>query len=392
MSLDYEDFLSILSSNKLNIKSEYNTWKVICEWVSFEKENRHDYLDELIYKCLRFGRLDEHFIETFIFECELFTKLSHAIQSGIKHFIRNVLHNSKQTTIYSFDLSDSSWVVHFSPREIEPSDTEHLLVCVDSKNGSTEFYDSQHNTWNPSPLTLKVTNNQENFKLALLGPKSNILCALGGSDKNSSFPNEMWSRSFDHPSVPWTAYKETIIQSRESFSSVVHNNNDIYVFGGMLKSSTTSSSTQVPLRTCELYDRELNQWTTVAPMNIARCNSSAAVFNGYIYVAGGNTGKKLAVRSVEKYDPHSDSWSEVAPMATSRSDFVLTPFAGRLWAIGGVGEDNQLLLMSAAESYDPLSDSWRAETVRCDKRRWRHAALEFNGELYVVGSKKKKGV
>ncbi|KAH9402915.1 hypothetical protein TYRP_015679 [Tyrophagus putrescentiae] len=69
-------------------------------------------------------------------------------------------------------------------------------------------------------------------------------------------------------------------------------------------------------------------------------------------------------------------------MRTARSHFALTPFAGRLWAIGGLGDDKQAL--SSVESYDFKSNKWKPEES-LNTGRIGHSAIEFNGELYVVG-------
>ncbi|KAH9392024.1 hypothetical protein TYRP_022295 [Tyrophagus putrescentiae] len=163
-------------------------------------------------------------------------------------------------------------------------------------------------------------------------------------------------------------------QCRKEFCSVVLNDT-IYALGGW-------DNNDHPLCSCERYDSQLNEWSTVADMNRVRACASAAVINGCIYVAGG-----WNERSVSKYCPETDTWREVAPMTTGRHFFALTSFAGRLWAIGGLGGDDQPL--SSCESYDPVTDTWREEAPLKEWRRY-HAAMEFNGELYVIGGFAKK--
>ncbi|KAH9392756.1 Kelch-like protein 10 [Tyrophagus putrescentiae] len=157
-------------------------------------------------------------------------------------------------------------------------------------------------------------------------------------------------------------------QSRKEFYSVVLNDT-IYALGGRDNNNDR-------LRSCERYDSQLNEWSTVADMNSYRENASAAVINGCIYVAGGG-----GARSVSKYCPETDTWREVAPMTTARWNLTLTPFAGRLWAIGGRDGGH---LLSSCESYDPVTDTWQKEAPM-KEGRWRHTAIEFNGKLYVVG-------
>ena len=262
-------------------------------------------------------------------------------------------------------ISSPKTAVHFVTKN-----AKQLLVCIDIHDGSVQFYDTKHHSWHSSPVSLLLPNeHHENFKLALFG---SMLYAFGGKDKNNETTNQMWSRDLSDPSSQWTA-SANMKQNRTGFCTVVFNDT-IYALGGW-------DNNNDPLRSCERYCSQLNEWSTVADMNSDRYYASAAVINGCIYVAGG-VNKEGISKSVSKYCPETDTWSEVAPMTTQRYDFTLTPFAGRLWAIGGLGSNGQSLC--SCESYDPVTDTWREEAPM-KGRRWEHAAIEFNGELYVVG-------
>lgn len=61
------------------------------------------------------------------------------------------------------------------------------------------------------------------------------------------------------------------------------------------------------------------------------------------------------LRSVEAYDPNLDEWKTIAPMNVKRSRVALTANMGKLFAIGGYdGESN----LSTVEVYDPAHDTW----------------------------------
>ncbi|KAH9393179.1 hypothetical protein TYRP_022040, partial [Tyrophagus putrescentiae] len=248
-------------------------------------------------------------------------------------------------------------------KKIANKPTEKLLVCLNSKNNSIEFYDSQHKNWHSSPVSLQLPSKQSIAQLALLG---SMLYAFGGEDGKKA-SKQMWSRDLSNPSSQWTT-RQDMKQSREGFCSVVLNDT-IYALGGWIGKHRLCS--------CERYCSQLNEWSTVADMNCNRLGASAAVINGCIYVAGGWDG--ICLKSVCKYCPETDTWREVAPMTTGRCYFALTPFAGRLWAIGGWSG----YPLSSCESYDPVTDTWREE-AEIKEGRYSHAAIEFNGELYVV--------
>ncbi len=332
---DFETILKIFSSDKLKNENQFTIWQVMHDWIKFDTVNRLKYFEQLLKNGLSFDNFPQQFVESYIFRSDIFKKLSLEFQNNIKDYV-----NKKP---------------------------KPLLVCIDKANGLVEIYDPQHNSWHTSPVSLPLPKTQTNYRLSLLG---SMLYAFSGIDDKTNATNEMWSRDLSDPSSQWTA-RADMKQSRWCFCSVVLNDT-IYALGG-------KNYYNHYLRSCERYDRQLNEWSTVADMKSGRDGASAAVINGCIYVAGGwNRG---VFKSVSKYCPETDTWREVAPMTTKRYVFSLTPFAGRLWAIGGKGGDFQPL--SSCESYDPVTDTWREEAPMKGVR-WRHEAIEFNGELYVV--------
>ncbi len=314
-------------------------------------------------------------------------ELSIAVQCGLKDFINNAFQKFKQTTADNVDLLNPSCDTHFRERGIYlTAKIKHLLVCVDREKGLAEFYDHHLHSWHASPVLLNLPNNQSDFHLALLGTDQSMLYAFGGWNTRGRPTKRLWRRNLsDLDSSQWTA-KAHMNYSRSAFASVFINDN-IYVLGG--KHIKNDSFYDCPIRICELYYRSFNHWTTVEPMNSCRVNASAAVLNGCIYIAGGWTGEEVE-KSVEKYDLKSlcQRWILVAPMNTARYHFVLTPFDGRLWAIGGKSkEGDDIQPLRSCESYDLVTDTWREEAPMKEGRDG-HAAIEFNGELYVVGGEK----
>ncbi len=312
------------------------------DWMKVDTFNRLTHFKILIIKCLQIESLQLQFVENNIFQSDIFRLLPLEFQQNLKKFIIN---------------------------------TKSLLVCIDRIDGLVQFYNPKQKSWHTSPVSLQLPNEQKYFQLALFG---SMLYAFGGEDGDENALNQMWSRDLSDPSSQWTA-KADMKQSRELFCSVVLNDT-IYALGGV-------DTNDHLLLSCERYSSQLNEWSTVANMNIERIDASAAVINGCIYVAG-ERNKEGVLKSVSKYCPETDTWREVAPMTTGRYSFALTPFDGRLWAIGGVDGDHHQL--SSCESYDPVTDTWREEAPM-KEGRWGHAAIEFNGELYVVGGSKSAG-
>lgn len=205
--------------------------------------------------------------------------------------------------------------------------------------------------------------------------------AFGGrNDKNNTL-NLVWCRNLRNPISQWTA-KTPMNKSRNNFASVVFEN-IIYVFGGNFNGNNLKN---LILRSCERYDSQHNQWSTIESMIVARKNASAAVYNSCIYIAGGINAYGETEQTVEMYDPQTDTWSQVASMITARSHFALTLFFNRIWAIGGMGANKQSLHL--VESYDSVLGRWKKEES-LNIVRIGHSAIEFNEKLYVAGGYKK---
>jgi kelch-like protein 8 len=71
------------------------------------------------------------------------------------------------------------------------------------------------------------------------------------------------------------------------------------------------------VQTVERYDVDLNQWSTVAPMNVQRGGVGVAALGKYLYAVGGNDGTS-SLDSCERFDPHLNKWTLVARMVHRR--------------------------------------------------------------------------
>ncbi|KAH9392680.1 hypothetical protein TYRP_005765, partial [Tyrophagus putrescentiae] len=129
----------------------------------------------------------------------------------------------------------------------------------------------------------------------------------------------------------------------------------------------------------ELYENK--KWSEIEIIKNARKYASIVVHNNCIYIAGGINSEGSLEKIVEKYDSKTEKLEPIESMITARRNFSLVLYKNRLWAIGGI-DDN--LPISSVESYDFDKDDWKTEPPLNDTR-YNHAAIEFEGELYVVG-------
>jgi hypothetical protein len=84
----------------------------------------------------------------------------------------------------------------------------------------------------------------------------------------------------------------------------------------------------------EVYNPTSEQWSTVAPMPLARTGMVAVAVDHLIYVIGGGR-LSQALTSVHIYDTSNDSWSEGPSLLEGRVRFAAAKVAGTMFAIGG---------------------------------------------------------
>lgn len=68
------------------------------------------------------------------------------------------------------------------------------------------------------------------------------------------------------------------------------------------------------LSSVECYDPASNEWTSVAPLNIARAGHQCCVVDDSIYAIGGRQSiyGELPAIEIEKYDQRSNKWTIVS--------------------------------------------------------------------------------
>ncbi len=59
--------------------------------------------------------------------------------------------------------------------------------------------------------------------------------------------------------------------------------------------------------------------------------------------------------STEKYDPDLDTWTELKPMNVARRSPGVVAYRSKIYVVGGMGRHDDL---KSAEVYDPILGTW----------------------------------
>ncbi|XP_031481065.1 F-box/kelch-repeat protein At1g67480-like [Nymphaea colorata] len=105
------------------------------------------------------------------------------------------------------------------------------------------------------------------------------------------------------------------------------------------------------------YDCRLNRWSTLAKMNVARCDFASAEVDGLVYVVGGYGADGQNLPTAEAYDPGQDKWTLIGSMRSPRWGSFAFSFDGKLYVMGGrssftIGNSRFI------DVYDPKCGSW----------------------------------
>ena len=92
-------------------------------------------------------------------------------------------------------------------------------------------------------------------------------------------------------------------------------------------------------------------------MAVRRMAVGVAVLDGKLYAVGGYGENDDLLSLVERYDPATNAWEPVATTASARDEFALAVLDGKLYAVGG---QSDVGLLSSVERYDPALNALEA--------------------------------
>ncbi len=157
-------------------------------------------------------------------------------------------------------------------------------------------------------------------------------------------------------------------------------NGKIYVAGGYFFGMYLVSSNAL-----DVYDPEMDTWTTKTPMPTAVHSCSSAVVNNKIYVMENSLNDHVGSLN-QIYDTEADSWSYgrsipvgVAGAAAAATTAVFAP--KRIYLIGGATATN-----SSNQVYNPENDTWSIGAQILTERNYLGVAV-VEDVLYAVGGR-----
>ena len=173
-----------------------------------------------------------------------------------------------------------------------------------------------------------------------------------------------------------------MLQARDQFTGGVINGK-IYVFGG------NGDPNGFNLKTTEVYDPALNQWSALAANEHNGGQGveeiSSAVLNSKLYAFGafGSGTSNGVLNFDEEYDPATNSWRSLMPKPTTVASATAVAYNGEIYSFGGYKKDTSQA-NNVVEAYNPITNTWR--TVTTMPVYIEGAAIAVVGDMaYVIG-------
>lgn len=165
---------------------------------------------------------------------------------------------------------------------------------------TVQRYSPATNTWETISPMMQA---REGHCLIACG---SFVYAIGGSCGQDNSEVLKGVERYDPPLDSW--FPVSPMKTQRYGACGVELNQKIYVFGGQLNVYTDGPTIQTNFRTSEVYCPRLDQWNTIADLNIPRLRSCAAAVGHRIYVFGGYLHGSY-LDSVECYDSRKGTWT-----------------------------------------------------------------------------------
>ncbi len=193
---------------------------------------------------------------------------------------------------------------------------------------------------------------------------------VAGGFRNGFFSlNELWR--YQPASNTWSQLQG--MPGIRDHAMMVAFKGHLYFFGGFISGGGIGPAQSNTWR----YDPDLNQWTVLTPMPMARAAGGAVVIGEHIYVAGGDMNGFIS-----RYSPAEDSWEVFAVTDPfGRDHSAVVAFQGELWIMGG---RNGLSAHTGVYIFDPITQAGRIGP-EMNIARSGNAADVVGGRIVVAG-------
>ncbi|XP_076306111.1 alpha-scruin [Tachypleus tridentatus] len=214
-----------------------------------------------------------------------------------------------------------------------------------------------------------------------------VVLALGGI--NTARPDEYLNSSsvfIYHPDRnKWNFY--TTMMEPRTYHAAAYFHKRVYVFGGYNPLHCKKGKMQATATTFQLTVHT-KQWRKRADMQFARAYHNVTVMDERIFVFGGKDSSGEILAAVEMYEPELDQWTTLASIPEPLMGSAITNSEGLIYVIGGVTTTKEKKpesnLSNKIFCFDPLNNKWYRKPSLASPRAF-CAATTQNKKIWIWG-------
>lgn len=350
LNLTPDRLVEIISSDFLDTgkEGEHVVLSAVINWISVNPVERRPHLSQLI-KHIRFPKFSQEALLNIENDFPLIKSESAAkdllIEALKYHLYKTSVNSSTLHFCQSQTFSELNLESPFDSKDVPPR------PCV--LQDISQVFD--------------LSNSR--FRERIPRIRQKCLVVVGGQAPKAVRHCEY----FNFSTNKWSEFVWKLPSKRCRFGIAIVNGL-IYAIGGF--------NGEFRVRTVDVFDPKLNQWSKCASLEARRSTLGACVLDGLIYAIGGFDGT-IGLQSAEVYNPITRSWRSIASMSTRRSSVAVAALNGLLYAVGGYdGASRQCL--SSVECYSPELNKW-TNIGNMSQRRSGAGVCILDGKLYAIG-------
>jgi N-acetylneuraminic acid mutarotase len=245
----------------------------------------------------------------------------------------------------------------------------------------SDVYDPAADRWSPiAPMPQAITH-------AGVATDGGAVYFAGGFVGERSFVTTANVWKYDASANAWSAF--TPLPESRAAGGLVLLGRELHFFGGASAMHTKDYADHWVLNLDAAPGTAGSRWTSAAPLPNARNHFGYAALGGKMYAIGGqhfNNEKTGNLADVDAYDPDTGQWSSVAPLPVARSHNHTSTVVlnGRVYLFGGQANDPYFpKTIADVTSYDPATNTWTALPPLPDVRQ-ATAAQAIGNRIYVT--------
>ncbi|XP_077290676.1 kelch-like protein 4 [Arctopsyche grandis] len=349
LKLEVEELNLFIKSDGINVSNEEFVFKVVKEWLLFDRTNRDRHMVTLLENVkLPLMPL------TFLFdEVQSLCGSTADCQKLVTEAIQWHTIPERRGQLAS--------------NRTRPRGLKSIAIGL-WQRPMVKVYNSESDSWS-TYTTLDM--GRLHFSLAIVGDK---LMAIGGLSNSTTLGN------CEYINLK-TSEKEVLppLQTARWGTIAATLNGKVYAMGGWDGSNYSEI--------VERWDPAKRTWEYVAAMPYKRMLSSAAVLNDTLYVVGGRD-EFAALDTAVSYNATTNKWKRCATMKEKRNYVGLAAHGSYLYAVGGcVGKDTDSENLSSVEKYDPQINRWLSVAPISTPRHGVTAGV-LNNKLIALGGRR----